>query len=369
MTGGPGRVRPGKVLIVGPGDAGCKIARLLAASGRLHDLVLAGLSQGRGALEAGMIASCSDCRVRFIELDARDQSALERLLKAERPDLLVQTASLLSPWFCMGRSDPFAQALAGAGLGPQLPAQLPVLMAVMRAVRAVDFQGPVANLSFPDISHAILARLGLAPTVGLGNVSIQHLRVRAALRAQAFEEGEGDRPPPPIRLIGHHAQVYGAVQAQAPSNADQSIRVFLGENAERADHLAYRGYPIKPGPSYNDVTAAAALPVLLALLPEAAPTRFSAPAPQGLPGGYPVRFEKGTVALDLPPDQDLDEVVAWFWRLAALDGIAGLADDGTVRFTEAAQAALAPYDPGLAEPLHPDDAGPRFERLWQRLSA
>ena len=42
---------------------------------------------------------------------------------------------------------------------------------------------------------------------------------------------------------------------------------------------------------YNAVTAAATLPVLEALLPGAPPLRWSTPAPDGLPGGYPVTHD------------------------------------------------------------------------------
>jgi hypothetical protein len=50
-----------------------------------------------------------------------------------------------------GRTDKVAMALSQAGLGVQLPAQLPILSTVMKAIREVDFNGPVANLSFPDV--------------------------------------------------------------------------------------------------------------------------------------------------------------------------------------------------------------------------
>ena len=35
----------------------------------------------------------------------------------------------------------------------------------MEAIRAVGFEGPVANISFPDVTNLLLHKLGLAPTV------------------------------------------------------------------------------------------------------------------------------------------------------------------------------------------------------------
>lgn len=365
------------VMIVGAGDAGLKIAAGLVQSGRLRRLVLAGLSQGRGPAAAGLLASLGECPVAFVELDGTRQADVEAVLRRERPDLLVQSASLLSPWLTVGRQDPVARALAAAGLGVQLPAQLPVLATVMQAARAVNFAGPVANLSLPDLTHPVLHGRGLAPTIGLGNVSMQLLRVRSALKAQAAEIGAAEieaaetgarEVVPLIRVVGHHKQVYGVMTAAPPADPDLRVRVYLGEKGERADDLAYRGYPLSPGIDYNAVTAASAVPVLLALLPGAQPLRFSAPAPQGLPGGYPVRIAAGEVALDLPPGADLEEIVAFHRRIGRGDGVERIDPDGTVTFTEAARGALAAIDPVLAEPLAPAEVTARYQRLARHLS-
>jgi hypothetical protein len=352
------------VLIVGAGDAGLKMAAGLVQSGRLRHLTLADPAHGRGPAAAGLLASLGHCPVDFVALDGTRQGDVEALLRRVGPDLLVQSASLVGPWATIGRQDPVAQALSAAGLGIQLPAQLPVLTSVMQAVRAIDYAGPVANLSLPDITHAVLQARGLAPTIGLGNVSMQLLRVRAALRAQAAEIGAAEigaaeTEPFLIRLVGHHKQVYGVMMAELPKDPEARVRVYLGEEGRRADELAYQGYPLAPSIDYNVVTAAAALPVLLALLPDAAPLRYSAPAPLGLPGGYPVEIAAGAIRLDLPPGADLDEIVAYHRRIA---------EDGTVFFTEAAKAAVADLDPGLGEPLSPDDALARFERLASHLN-
>jgi len=359
------------VLIIGAGDAGLKMAAGLVQSGRLGRLTLADLGHGRGPAAAGLLASLGECPVDFVELDGTRQGDVEDLLRRVGPDLLVQSASLVGPWSTIGREDPAAQALAAAGLAIQLPAQLPVLTSVMRAVRAVDFSGPVANLSLPDITHPVLRGRGLAPTIGLGNVSMQLLRVRAALRAKAVEEAaETQAPPrlPLIRLVGHHKQVYGVMTAAPPEDPEARVQVYLGEEGTRADDLAYLGYPLAPSIDYNVVTAASALPVLLALLPGAEPLRYSAPAPRGLPGGYPVRIADGEVGLDLPPGAELDEIVAFHRRIGRGDGVEEIAEDGTVTFTEAAKAAVAGLDPALAEPLSPDQVATRFQLLARHIT-
>jgi hypothetical protein len=156
--------------------------------------------------------------------------------------------------------------------------------------------------------------------------------------------------------------------ATPPDDPELRVRVYLGEEGTRADGLAYQGFPLPPGADYNVVTAASALPVLLALLPSAEPLRFSAPAPMGLPGGYPVRIAEGRVELDLPPGADPEEILAFHRRIGRGDGVEEIAGDGTVTFTEEARDAVASIDPRLGEPLAPADAMPRFALLSRALN-
>lgn len=351
------------VLIIGAGDMGARVGERLADASQVSRIVLAGLTQGRGPLIAGTLASLADCEVRFEPLDGTDQGAVERLLRHVEPDLVLQSASFLSPWALVGRGDPVALALRQAGLGIMLPGQLPVLVTVMRAVKAVGYQGPVVNLSFPDVTNPILDRLGLAPTVGLGNASMIQYRVRAALRVR---NGIG-ADLPLIRVIAHHHQVYGVMTATPPEDPTRRVRVFLGEDGARDDDLGYEAFPMAPGIQYNAVTAAAAIPLLLALLPGAAPIRYSAPAPLGLPGGYPLKVGDGEIALDLPDGVTLDEAQEWLTGIGRGDGIDSIAADGTVAFTEAVRTLMAPIDPALAAPLHPDDARSRWTLLRGHL--
>ncbi|WP_406208212.1 hypothetical protein [Kitasatospora sp. NBC_01560] len=222
----------------------------------------------------------------------------------------------------------------------------------------------MANLSFPDVTGPVLARLGLAPTLGLGNAGMMHLRVRAALRAAL-----PDRPLPLIRVLGHHSQVFDVMQAREPADPDLRVRVHLGEDGERADPLAYQAPPLAPGPRYNAVTAAALGPVLEALLPGAAPLRHSTAAPAGLPGGYPVRISGGSVALDLPPGLSEPDAIAFNERLAAGDGVHRIDADGTVHLTDRCRRAVAGIAPDLADPIAVDDLAVRAARLDAVLAA
>ena len=108
----------------------------------------------------------------------------------------------------------------------------------------------------------ILDRLGLAPAIGLGNVTMSSCASRGPSRP-AGPRGE----LPLVRVIGHHTQVYPVMKAEPPEDPEDRVRVFLGEHGERADHLAYLGHPFAPGIVYNQVTAIACGPRRPAGLP------------------------------------------------------------------------------------------------------
>jgi len=345
------------VLVIGAGDMGERIADGLAAGGRVRRLLVAGRSSAREVV-AATVASARDCRVEAVALDASIQDEVARVLASFRPDLVVHCASVRSPWALSGRTDPAARAVEAAGLGLRLPYQLPLILSVMRAAREAGHRGPVANLSFPDVTGPILARLGLAPTVGLGNVGMMQLRVRAAMRA-----ADPDEALPLVRVLGHHSQVSAVMQARPPADPGARCRVYLGEEGARDDALAYAAPPLPPGPRYNVVTAAAAIPVLEALLPGATSLRCSTAAPMGLPGGYPAQIANGEVALDLPPGLAEDEAVVFNERLARGDGIDHIDGDGTVHLTAACHEAVAAIAPDLADPMSVDDLATRAARL------
>ena len=353
--------RVSTVLIIGTGDLGERFAAGLAAAGAVRKLIL--VSRSGAAEAAATLASSYGCLVEPVACDARRPDDVARLLFRTDPDLVVQSAAGRGPWALAGRDDEAARAVGAAGFALRLPYQLPVPLAVMQAARDTGYEGPVANVSLPDVTGPVLARLGLAPTVGLGNAAMVLLRARAGLRA-----AHPDADLPLLRVLAHHSQLSDVMQARPPDDPAARVRVYLGEPGRRDDGLAYQAPPLAPSLRYNVVTAASAIPVLQALLPGAAPLRWSTPSPHGLPGGYPVRIGRGAVSLDLPPGVTPEEAIAFNERMSHRDGVERIDDDGTVHFTAACRAAVATLDPGLAEPLPVGDLEGRAARLDAALA-
>ncbi|MEU6858282.1 KR domain-containing protein [Glycomyces sp. NPDC046736] len=349
-------------LIIGLGDMGERIAAGLATGGRVERLVLASRSLHNVEDAAAAIAAASGSLVEPAQVDATRLEDVAHLIDRVHPHLIVQCASLRNPSALAGRTDAAARGVVAAGFALRLPYQLPVVLNVMRAAEQAGFTGPVANLSLPDVTGPVLKAVGHAPRLGLGNAGMMMLRARAALRVQAPQA-----EVPLVRVLAHHHQLDGVMEARPPASPQDRCRVFLGEDGTRDDDLAYRPPGLEPHGRGNFVTAAAAIPVLEALLPEGGTLRWSVPAPDGLPGGYPVRIEAGEVALDLPPDQPLDEAIAFNERIAKGDGVERIDPDGTVHFTDAARSAVATFAPDLAEPLKVADLDARAELLDEVL--
>lgn len=349
-----------RVLLIGLGDLGLRLARRLADAPEVADLVLAGRREPEGSAAAGLVAACGTARARFVRLDASRAGAVERVLRRERPDLVVQCASVLSPWYLQGREDAPARALMAAGFGLQLPAHLALVAPVAEAVASVGLPAPLVNCSYPDLAHPVLDARGIAPTVGIGNAGMIRARVVANLRAQGRLDRPGTRP---VRVLAHHAHVTPVVVAHPPAAPDDAPRVYLGEEGVREDALAFAGPPLASERSLNALPAASGLPLIRALLDPTSTLRTSAPGPHGLPGGYPVRVAAGSIELDLPPGLTEGEAVRYQWRSARGDGVERVESDGTVRFTEESLEAVAPYDADLAAPFAPRDLKARLHRL------
>lgn len=356
-----------RIIVVGLGDLGRRLATLLALrpSDAELEVSVAGRPRPSTVQFTRTLRRTARVPVHFVPVDEFTSGAFEYLLSRERPDVAVHCAALLDPWLVPSRRDPIGRALGRAGFALQLPAQLPLIRNFMRAVRTAAPDLLVVNCSYPDVVNAVLSTEQLAPTVGAGNVQmIQHrimgtLAGRAALSEGALTE--------PVRVIAHHAQVDAAMRGCPPPTNAPRPRVFVGPSADPEDDLAYAGDPLPGDRSRNALSAVGVAQVVLALAGHGR-RQLSLPAPGGLPGGYPVDVNLGSVELDLPPQVDLASARALNEAAAHLDGVDRIQADGTVFFTPAARIAIESVDTRLAEPLTLGDVEARWDLLRDVLS-
>ena len=319
------------VLVIGLGDLGTRVFDALARLPEIERLVGAGRNAEHGRARAGQAALVAELargprHVGFEPLDLGDVAAAAALLRRLDPDLVVTAASRHTWW------RPFADdRVESLPFGVWLPLQLGLVRKLMEARREAGVAAWVVCLPYPDAVGPALAPLGLAPELGTGNVA----ETAPKLELLAAREAGVAREEVQVRLVMHHAAqrvAFGPlVDDEPPWAAEVLVR---GErlSPDEVDRLFRAAFPLPRGRDTHELSAAATAHAVRALLGEE-PTATHAPAPDGLPGGYPVRLSRGGVELDLPPWLSREDAVALNERAAAFDGLDRIEPDGTIVFT------------------------------------
>jgi hypothetical protein len=279
-------------------------------------------------------------RIDCVPIDLADEAATAEAIARVRPDVVFNTATLQSWRIITQLPTTTFQALDEAQFGPWLPMHLSLVRRLMRAVKASGHDPVVVNAAFPDAVGPALQGAGLAPTVGVGNVANVVPALRGAIGLLADVPLESVQ----LRLFTQHYLSHRVPAAGdsggAPyfAQAESDGRV-LDVDFEAAFGLVKSRFQRTGGAFRQMITAASSVSVLRPLL-TGEPARAHAPAPGGLPGGYAVRVENGSVSLDLPPGLTREAAIALNEDCQRFDGIDRIDPDGTVHFTPREMAIM-----------------------------
>ncbi|ORE90589.1 hypothetical protein ATO4_21020 [Aurantimonas sp. 22II-16-19i] len=334
-------------MLVGVGDLTTHVVNQLLAGPMTSRLVLAGRDPGAllrqanlarfTAANLGALSTIDVERVDLTEID-RTAETLERV----RPDIIFMGASLQSWRRITELPKPVFTALDEAQFGPWLPMHLSLNYDLARAVRASGITARVVNAAFPDAVNPILAKAGLAPMAGIGNVANI---VPALTFGVAHLTG---RPPQTvrIRLVAQHYFSHLVPRTGHPGNGAYHLDVTdpRDDTPIAVDHAALFALlsgPLKRlgGVAGQLLTAASASRVIAGLC-EAEPVAAHVPGPNGLPGGYPALVSRAGIRLDLPAGLSEQDAIAINERCQAADGIERIDADGTAWFTEREMAVM-----------------------------
>jgi hypothetical protein len=325
------------VLVIGLGDLGTRVLDALARLPEIDRLLGAGRNEEHGQARAGqaeLVAALAGGprRVEFERLDLDDVAAASSLLRRLDPDVVVTAASRHTWWL------PFAdERLEALPYGVWLPLQLVLVRRLMEARREAGIAAPVVCLPYPDAVGPALAPLGLAPELGAGNVAETAPKLALAAAREAGVAPEEVR----VRLVMHHAAqrlAFPSLRREATDEPPWAAEVLVRDEPlphEQVERLFRAPWPLPQGRDTHELSAAATAHAVQALLRDEQ-TATHAPAPNGLPGGYPVLLSRRGVELDLPRGLGLAGAVALNERAAAFDGIERIEPDGTVVYTSAA---------------------------------
>jgi hypothetical protein len=358
-------------MLIGLGHLGGVVLELLARQATLGRIIACSRDSQRGEARCnlarlGALAQGFESQIEYRAIDLEAPERVAELVEQEAPDLVLSTATLQTWWLSELLPPAPAARLRKARFGAWLSVHLPLTLELMRALQLADYRGISLTAPFPDVVNCVLGRLGLAPTCGVGNLDevVPKVRLLAArrLRAPLSEVG--------VQLVAHHAlqvHVFGSAAAQKPPFY---LRVeHLGRDVTRetaANELLFSPSPLPGGPAWAFLTAGSTVRLVLALL-RGVEVDLHAPAPGGLPGGYPIRVRDGSVSVAPIEGLSLEEAIAINERSHPFDGIERIETDGTVVFVpesvEVMRGELG-YD---CEQLRPEEARESGRELISRF--
>ena len=329
-------MQPGPtILLIGLGHLGSVLLELMARQEWIGRIVACSRNRQRGEARCnlarlGGMAQGFSPDIEYLQLDLADRERCAETVRRLDPDLVLGTATMQTWWLPELLPDDAAQRLKRARFGMWLPCHLAPTLALMEALAEAEYAGPVLTAPFPDVVNCVLDRIELAPTCGVGNLDeiVPKIRLGAAQRLEVPVETIQ------VQLVAHHA-----LESAAFSGAAMPIPYFLrilqdGRDVTpeiNTDQLLFTPYPLPGGPAIAYLTSGSTLRLVEAVLKETV-TLLHAPAPGGLPGGYPVMAGSGKVAPTAIEGLSLEEAIAINERSHPFDGIERIAEDGTTVF-------------------------------------
>lgn len=336
-----------KVLLVGAGNVGGHILEFFARGADPVSVVVGDVDAKKAAKVVnnaiiGGIKQGRQPRMEAVAIDLKDSARTAELIERTAPDVIINCA-VMQTWHRI-RLLPEAEyaRLSSATLGAWLPVQLLLPYRLSQAIREAGYNGPFINTSLSDLTNPALATVGMAPTIGIGNVDVIAPAIQLlAARQLGVAADEVD-----VSLVAHHVHWVYPREAGYKDGAPYHLRIFVDgtdvtDQFDTYDVMIDSVKLFPPGIDFTTVSATSAIRNAMALVSDGE-FRTHAPGPHGLPGGYPVRISRGAVETDFGAAAGISEARAVTINEEAqrFDGIEKIADDG-IYFTDYTQEIMA----------------------------
>lgn len=356
-----------RLLLISLGQLNGHILEALARSGAFAEIVVVGRDPARGMRKTnqariGAAIEGHYPTIRFAELDVNQASAAG-LLREVAPDVMLAAPSML-PWWQLDRLTGVRAGVARAvPFAGWLACHLAPMLAVRRAWADSGLEVPWVGASYPDVVNAVLHRSGPGPACGVGNVDEVIPKIRFAVAGETGCDPEAVK----VRLVAQHALEYFVYrETDTPPAEAPPFMLYAELDGRDLSDIARAGmftpYPIPYELDFNLLTAASALKLLPALAGHGK-VHMHVPAPDGLPGGYPVCIEAGRVSLDLPAGWTIEDAVSCNLASLPWDGLQSIEKDGSAVFNHGTSRALFDLTGECFESLAPDAAGAMASKL------
>lgn len=331
-----------KLIIVGLGEVGGHVLEFLARTSSALEIIAVDINEDLGVKKTNNVIFGAAHQgfypdIRFVKIDLDDIDETIDFLKNTKPDLIFNSATLQSWWVLALLPKKTRSQFQKAGLGPWTPLHLTLTYKLMAAVKKSGIGAHVVSAPYPDVVNPVLGRIGLAPTVGIGNIDLLIPKIKWLV---------SNRLATPICnisifMIAHHSLVASLSPGGEGPKASYFLKVLVGdkvvtEKFDTGELLSLTGAISLPPPrSRTQQIASSAVKNILAILDDTGELTH-APGPEGLPGGYPVRLSAKGAEVVLPDGITMAQAIRINEDGQLHDGIQEIKDDGTIVFTEKA---------------------------------
>ena len=330
------------VMIIGLGGVGRRCLEFLVREPSVSSIVGADIREeyGQGVVNiasAGAVHMGYYPEAKFVRMDLlEDVDKNAELVKKINPRIILNCTSMLTWWApaALLPSEILKPLEDIADLGPFVPLHLRLTYHLMQAVDKSGIKPLIVNGAYGDAVGPALERIGLTPTVGMGNVDseVAYIRMIVAERENL--------KPRDIRVyyVGHH---FNSVWMERGGEPVDPPPFYLKIVADYRD--VTRQYELAKlqkdagrmwGGDYGDsLTASSQCKHALAMLNDERILTVAV-SPNGLVGAYPVWLGAGGPKLALPDDISLNKAIDINLGGQLRDGIEEIRKDGTIVFPD-----------------------------------
>jgi len=331
-----------KVMLIGLGRVGENALSLLARNPGVISIIAADKREeySKNIVNSTIVAAGNEGyypNISFRRVDLNDIKGTSELLKDVTPDVILNVATLMSPWI-LSKLPPktHRKVIQAGGLGPFLPLQTVLIYKLMQAVKRAGIITHVVNASYCDIIHHLLGKVGLAPTTGMGNIDTLVTSVKKVVGDELQISMKNIK----VFMIAH-LSIFGYANEFGVLGAPKPFLKIMVNDKEETDRFNVEELIIQavrtPGTLIPAVAAKRAassgVKIVKALLNDAGEF-LHAPGPNGLPGGWPVWINAQGVEVVLPKEMSMDKGLRIIEGQHKLAGVEKICEDGTVVFTE-----------------------------------
>jgi len=332
------------VMLIGLGDLGGWVLEFLARQNSIATIITGDIREDYGRRKT-LVAEVSSAQMGynkqffFHKMDVNDIDATAELIKKYDPTVIYTSVSLQSWWVSFLLPKEVHEKLEGhSGLGVFAPLHYVPASKVMQAVKKSGSKALVVNASLPDITGPVLAKKGLAPTVGQGN----HDNLVAEIKKRVSDSEGVPFHEVTVFFIATH--MFNTIGSRTGAPFFLKLMVRDKNITDKYDaHSLISDRIIRVPPKLvswllHPNVASSSVKNIMAIINDSRLFTHS-PAPNGLPGGYPIRLGAKGVDVVLPEELTLEEAIKINTEANKYDGWEEVKDDGTLVFTDAAYQA------------------------------